>query len=544
MSASARPRSQYGRNAAVASGHHLATLAARDCMADGGTLADAMVAASAVLAVALPHASSLGGCAMMLYFDATSGQVLALNGTGRAPLAATPERFAAGMPQRGVRAAVVPTLVRLWARAHERLGRLPWPRLLAPALGLAAGGLAVPEELARNLAASDAKVRGQPGFADLLMRHGRPLAAGDLLVQPALATVLQAVSERGEAGFYDGPAAASLVRFSSDHGGLFSAADFARAQADWVTPWTGMAGGCAIHVMPPNSVGVLMLQQLGRWEAAGRPQGDMAMVDAVEAAMAAIAAGRNRIGDADRTPLAPGDFGLAPPVFSPALRAPFQASRAGVGDTTGFVAMDAHGNALALLQSVFQPCGSGAVDPGTGILLNNRMFDFSPQGGDANAVGPGVRPSHTLNPWLVQQGGQALAAGVSPGGVSQTTTGLQLASGILADACDALAASGPEGASATDGAMKPAPGSSPTPPQSLGALVARPRWSLARDGAVLLEAGIAPGVAEALRARGHTVEENSQHEFYFGSAKLVRRTASGFLEAAADHRRQAVALAW
>jgi gamma-glutamyltranspeptidase/glutathione hydrolase len=516
MNATARPRSQYGRQAAVASGHPLATLAARDCLLEGGSLADAMIAASAVLAVVLPHASSLGGCAMMVGLDASRSEVLALNGSGRAPLAAAPEQFTGGMPQRGVRAAVVPTLVRLWARAHERLGRLPWPRLLAPAIALAADGTAVAEELARNLAAADAKVRGQPGFAQALMREGRTLAAGEALMQPALAQVLQAVAAHGEAGFYEGAAADSLVRFSQAHGGLFSAEDFARAQADWVTPWSGTAAGRTVHVMPPNSVGVLMLQQLAQWDAAGRAQGEAAMPAAIEAAIAAIAAGRDRIGDPGRMPVTPADFGLVPPSYSAALQAPFQAARAGVGDTTGFVAMDAHGNALALLQSVFQPCGSGAVDPGTGILLNNRMFDFSPQPGSVNAVGPGVRPSHTLNPWLVQQGGQVLAAGVSPGGVSQTTTGLQIVCGLL----DAVA------------------------PPSLGALVARPRWSLSRDGAVLLEPGIAPAVAETLRARGHTVEENSLHEFYFGSAKLVRRTDHGFLEAAADHRRQAAALAW
>lgn len=514
MTASARPRSQYGTQAAVASGHHLATLAARDCLAAGGSLADAMVSASAVLAVVLPHASSLGGCAMMVYFDAHGGEVLALNGSGRAPLAARPELFADGMPQRGARAAVVPTLVRLWARAHERLGRLPWQRLFDPAIRLAARGAAVSEELARNLASADAQTRAQPGFEALLRPRGVDLSPGQPLVQSALAGVLQAIADDGEAGFYAGAAADSLVRFSRAHEGLFAREDFALAQADWVAPWTGVAGDCAVHVMPPNSVGVLMLQQLARWDCAGRPDGITDMPDAIEAAIAAIAAGRNRIGDAARTPVAPADFGIAPPAFHGGQLAPFRASRAGVGDTTGFVALDAQGNALAMLQSVFQPFGSGAVDPGTGILLNNRMFDFSPQPGGVNAVGPGVRPSHTLNPWLVQRAGRVLAAGVSPGGVSQTTTGFQIASGAM----DA--------------------GS------TLGELVARSRWSLARDGAVLLEPGVPGHVAATLRARGHAVQENSSHEFYFGSAKVVRQLEAGFLEVAADHRRQAVALAW
>ena len=135
--------------------------------------------------------------------------------------------------------------------------------------------------------------------------------------------------------------------------------------------------------------------------------------------------------------------------------------------------------------------------------------------GGVNAVGPGVRPSHTLNPWLVLDGqGRASLAGISPGGVSQTTTGYQVATGAMAGRL------------------------------TLGELVSRPRWSLSRDGAVLLEPGMPGGVAQALRDAGLEVQENSQHEFYFGSAKVVRRTIDGVIEAAADSRRQAAALAW
>ena len=514
MIVNARPKSLYGATAAVASGHHLATQQAKACLQAGGSLVDAMVAASAVLAVALPHASSLGGCGMLLYMDAATGQVHALNGTGRAPLAASPTLFAGGMPQHGARAAVVPTLVRLWARAHERFGRLPWAQLLSPAIALAEDGVAAPEELVRNLALVDRLRTQQSGFAAMFMPQGRPLAAGERLVQKRLAEVLRAVAREGERGFYEGPAAESLVAFSKEGDGLFAMDDFALAQADWVPAWAADSGRFTVHVMPPNSVGVLMLRQLERWQQAGRPAGAEGTSAAIEAAIAVIAEGRSRIGDIERTPMTAADFGLGAAHPGATDMQAFRASRAGVGDTTGFVAMDAAGNALAMLQSVFQPFGGGAVDPGTGVLLNNRMFDFSPLSDDVNSVGPGRRPSHTLNPWLVLEDGRAHMAGVSPGGVSQTTTGFQVLSGSF-------------GTSAT-----------------LGELTARPRWSLGRDGTVLLEPGTPTGVAQALRARGYQVQENSQHEFYFGSVKAVRRHAAGWIEAAADSRRQASALAW
>lgn len=514
MIGNARPKSLFGRHAAVATGHHLATQQAQLCLVNGGSLVDAMVSASALLAVCLPHASSLGGCGMMLYFDARSGQVHGLNGTGRAPLAADPSMFEGGMPQRGVRAAVVPTLVRLWARAHERFGRLPLQDLLQPAIRAAAQGIGAGEELARNLRSSDAKLRQQAGFAETMLPGGEPIKTGQLVVQRQLAAVLNAIAIDGERGFYAGWPAESLVRFSQQHGGLLSSDDFARAQADWVEPWAAGLGRGSVHVMPPNSVGVLMLQQLQRWNQAGQPMDAMDVPSAIETAIAAIAEGRNRIGDIERTPGSASVFGLQAPEPCAEQKAAFAAARAGVGDTTGFVAMDASGNALAMLQSVFQPFGSGAIDMDTGILLNNRMFDFSAEPGGVNSVAPGVRTSHTLNPWLVLEHGQACIAGVSPGGVSQTTTGFQLVTGAL------------------------------DPSLSLGEVVSRPRWSLARDGEVLLEPAMPPGLADALRTRGHTVQEDSQHEFYFGSAKVIRRVQGGLIEAAADSRRQATAQAW
>jgi len=515
----ARPKSLYGSEVALVCGHHLATQVAADTVRCGGSLADAAISASAVLAVTLPHATSLGGCGMLLYFDGASGQMYGLNGSGRAPLLAAPEHFGAGMPQRGVRAAVIPTLVRLWARLHERYGRQDWAQLLAPAIALAQHGIAAPEELVRNLARAGASgpLAQQPGFRNLFMPADDVLRAGDRLVQPQLARVLQTVAAQGEAGFYEGWIAADLVNFSQRHGGFFSQEDFLAAQADWVQPWSCQIGAATVHSMPPNSVGALMLRQLEVWHVAGRITGSAGMAADIENAMAIIRQGQARIGDAQRTPITPARLGLGSGHLSAsAMPNTVHPSK---GDTAGIVAMDAQGNALAMLQSVFQPFGSGAVEPNTGILLNNRMFDFCVEPGQANSLAPGVRPAHTLNPWLITQNTQntphsVCMAGVSPGGISQTTTGFQLITSALT--CTA----------------------------TLGQIVSSPRWSLSRAGEVLLEPGIDAEVARLLRTRDHTVIENSDHEFYFGSAKLLRCHPQGWLEAASDTRRQASALAW
>lgn len=497
-----RAKSLYGRHHAVVGGHHLATRAAESVLQQGGSLIDAMIAASAVLTVTLPHTSSMGGCAMMLYFDAETASVHALNGSGRAPLAASPECFGDAMPRRGARACVTPTLVRFWARAHERFGRQPWETLFAAAIRHAGEGTGCPEELARNLRLADDELRAQPGFAAAFAPQGRLLQAGQAYTQPQVARLLREVASRGEDGFYRGWAADSLLGYSQANGGLLGPDDLAQADAFWTESRHAPCMGHAVHVMPPNSLGVLMLRQLQGREARAGAQPDMA--DEILDAIAAVKNLKPQIGDPSKT----GPLAFSAP--------PFEVHKVSCepGDTTGFVAMDARGNALAMLQSVFQPFGSGCVDPGTGVLLNNRMFDFSLQPDSPNVVAPGARPAHTLNPYLVLRDGAAHLAGVSPGGISQTTTGAQIvAAALRGDA-------------------------------TLGDIVSRPRWSLGRDGTVLLEPGIPQQIVDRLAQQGLKVIENSTHEFYFGSAKVVRRHADGMLEAAADQRRQANATAW
>lgn len=507
MASNSQVKSLYGRHAALVSGHHLASRAADEALKAGGSLIDAMIAASAMLGVALPHTSSLGGCAMMLYFDAASGKVHALNGSGRAPLAAEPALFPDGLPQRGSRSWLTPTLVRFWARAHERFGRLPWHSLFEPAIAGAREGLGCSEELGRNLRLAGDQVLHQPGFRQAFGASGGLLGSGELFVQPCMARVLEEVARQGEPGFYQGWVAASMLEFSRSTGGLLTAEDLAQTQADWVDALAHDANGACVHVMPPNSSGWLMLEQLANRTTLPDPvsrisQDILMAIDIIARKNDAPA----RAGAAASS-VSHGDGGSAYPVRRPHSCEP--------GDTTGFVGVDAGGNAVSMLQSVFQPFGSGCVDPGTGVLFNNRMYDFSLDPGSANCLEPRKRPVHTLNPYLVLKRGAAYVAGASPGGVSQTTTGFQILRELL------------------DG------------PSSLAAAVRRPRWSLGRDGTVLLEEGIAQGVAQQLRAQGLNVIENSNHEFYFGSVKVVRvHDEACMREAAADARREAYAIAW
>jgi len=508
MSMPLRPRaSQYGQHFGVATGHHLATRAAAAQLERGGSLTDAMIAASAVLTVVLPHATALGGCAMMLTHDAASGRVRALNGSGIAPAQAGPARFGAAIDPRGPRSWVVPGLVRFWAQAHRVQGRLPWRSLFEPAIALADSGAPFSSELARNLQMATAQVRCQPGFSEAFLADGEDRAAGSIWRQPALAETLGLIARYGEDGFYEGPVAEKLLRFSAASGGLLQADDLRRVQADWCEPVYQDYGAFGAAVMPPNSVGVLMLAQLHRLRAGFGEQRDARLAAQIAQARACLPTLHDRVADTS----AQWPWSWRDEDASHTLAA---AGRGDPGDTAGIVLADGKGNGLVMLQSVFQPFGSGCIDPSSGVLMNNRLSEFSLDPSRHNCLAPGKRPVHTLNPYIAFQDGRPTLFAVSPGGVSQTTTGVQLISNVLIDR------------------------------MRLPAAIDMARWSLSRDGQVMCEPGFATAAIECLRAAGVDVATDSLHPFYFGSIKAVRVCTPGILEAAADLRREATAAAW
>ena len=224
----------FGRRAMVVSGHSAATLAGISALKRGGTLVDAMVAASAALAVVLTHATSIGGDCFILYHDAASGRTVGLNASGIAPAAATPEAFGDGMKVRGPQAPVVPGLVRAWEAMHRRYGRLPWRELFEDALDLAENGHPVSRVLAHRIADDRALLASDPGCAALYLPGGRAVSVGDLFRQPALARTLRAVADEGPDSFYRGETARRIGACFAANGGLMREADLAALEPLWV----------------------------------------------------------------------------------------------------------------------------------------------------------------------------------------------------------------------------------------------------------------------------------------------------------------------
>ncbi len=507
----------YGTRGMVVSGHSMASVAGLRVLERGGNVIDAMIATSAVLCVILPHATSLGGDAFILHHSAKSGETEGLNASGHAPAGATPEFFKDGMKARGPLAFSIPGIVRGWEEIHQKHGCLPWKDLFADAIAAAEC-----HPLSRVLGAAlhlfRADVEADPGCAALYYPGGQPLKGGDLVRQPVLADTLREIADSGSAAFYEGRIGKSIGDYSQANGGLASAADFDGYKPEWVTPLKTDYRGRSVRVMPPNSYGVLMLMQLNALS--GVSSEDLAGDEAtrvgylMRAMRASFAEGQHHIAD-PRTNPAPLDQLLGGDMtarLQDAVRTGTHPSLSHpAGGTSCITIADASGDAVSVVQSVFHVFGGAFLDPGTGILMNNRMTGFVTDPGHASAVAPHKRPSHTLNPVVVLEGGKVRYLMTTPGGPAQTITNVQILSNMV------------------DRGME------------LAAAIEEPRWSINLDGTALLDDAYSPETANKLASMGFPTERASGAS-YFGSAKMMEILPNGVMAGAADDRREAYAV--
>ena len=509
----------YGRRAMAVTGHSASSLAAIRIFEQGGNVVDAMIAASAATAAVLGHAAGIGGDCFLIYHEAASGRTHGLNASGTAPALAEPSRFEGGMKAHGPLAPVVPGLVRAWDVMHRRFGRHSWRRLFDAAIDLADAHPVSQVAATRALVQKD-ELAGDPGCAGLYLPGGAPIGTGAILHQPALATTLRTIAEEGADAFYRGAIAQRIDAFFAARGGLMRASDLAAYQPLWAEPIAAEYRGHRVHAMPPNSCGALMLMQLEGLcaveSAALAADPARRMGYQMSAMKAAFAAGVPSIADPAAVPDAAGRL------FSPETRAYMRAAvleRGGPnpgpdsGGTSCLILADAEGNAISLVQSIFNVFGAALLDPETGILFNNRMQSFAHQPGKPNSVAPRKRPAHTLCPVMVLRDGRMRFAMATPGGLSQTLTNVQVLSNLLDCGLDVQAS------------------------------VEAPRWCNTRTGDFLMEREFPESMVADLAAMGHKATRRDDGYFY-GSAKAIELLPSGALAGGADFRREGFALGW
>ncbi|MDB5990431.1 MAG: ggt [Herbaspirillum sp.] len=449
----------HAKHGMVATEQRLATQIGIDILKRGGNAVDAAVAVGFALAVVLPDAGNLGGGGFMMIHDAKTGRNIALDFREMAPSAATPDMFldAQGNPVPGSTtyshlAIGVPGTVAGLAHALKNYGTMRLADVIAPAARIARDGFIVSETLDEALGGERDHMRQWPASRAIFFKDGRPLKAGEKLVQKDLAKSLELIAHDGPAAFYAGPIAQKIVAEMARHGGAISAQDLKNYHVVEREPVVGNYRGYQVMSMPPpSSGGIHIIEMLNILEhyplREYGPNSAQTIHVMAEAMKLAYADRAEHLGDPDfvKVPAK----GLVSRAYADQLAAridpehatPSSEIRAGQpqayesDQTTHFSIADEAGNAVAMTYTLNLNFGSGIVADGTGITLNNEMDDFSIKagvantfgltGGQANAVAGGKRPLSSMSPTIVLKDGKPFLVTGSPGGSRIITTVLQ-----------------------------------------------------------------------------------------------------------------------
>ncbi|MDO9521453.1 MAG: gamma-glutamyltransferase [Pseudohongiella sp.] len=528
-----------GLNGAVVSEHPLASQMGYEVLRNGGNAMDAAVTMAAMLAVLRPHMNSVGGDAFVLYYDAASREISALNASGRAGALATPEFFAASgharMPFSGPLSVTVPGAVSAWDETLRRFGTISLAEALQPAIEVAEKGFMISTTLAADMASAAPRLN-DAGKA-IYMNGDVPFQSGDILVSTDLATSLRKIATQGPGVLYGGELGNTIANYLNAEGAHLTPADFAAHKADWTVPASIEFMGNTVYTVQPNSQGMVLLQMLGMLEAR-----DSSAYEHNSAAMLHDMIEITKLAFADR------DNWVADPAFAQVpveqlLNRDYLTSRSTLitpeassvyisgldrssvdhmgdagnegGDTIYLMVVDDQGNAVSWIQSLFGSFGANVLVPGTGIVMQNRGAGFTLEQAHPNQIAPGKRPFHTLMASMVtdSNGDFSMTIG-TPGGGGQPQFIFQtLAKIMMFDL---------------------------TPQQA----VESPRYRIGNGSNIGLEVRVPPSEHVALGARGHQIEPGYGWTADYGSMQVIQRLPNGVLRTGADMRREAAAMAY
>ncbi|HEY5596780.1 MAG TPA: gamma-glutamyltransferase family protein, partial [Candidatus Bipolaricaulota bacterium] len=402
--------------AMIATSQPLAVSAALDVLKSGGNAVDAAVCAVAMLGVVEPMSTGIGGDCFAIVYEAKTGKLHGLNGSGRAPKAASiQDVHLAGhcaMPEAGILSVTVPGALHAWQSLLDRFGSRTLSQLLQPAIRAAHDGFSVTPIIARDWAGqAGALVRGVNTHT--FLPDGRAPQAGEVFRQPELARSLQFIADQGIGAFYQGVLGQTIVMQSNRLGGWLSMDDLAEHSSIWVEPINTEYRGCIIHELPPNGQGVIVLEALNLLQ--GFPLAGMAEADRmhtqIEAIKLAFVDAWRYVADPDVADVpVPG---LLSKEYTTQRRALIGA-QALQSPTHGFppsgtvyvTVVDQDGNAVSLINSLYEHFGAKVAVERTGILLQNRGALFSLDPSHPNALAPSKRPYHTIIPAMVCRDGK------------------------------------------------------------------------------------------------------------------------------------------
>jgi gamma-glutamyltranspeptidase/glutathione hydrolase len=534
---SSRRSPVMGRGGIVSTSQPLATAAGLEILSRGGNAADAAVASAAALNVTEPTSTGIGGDMFALFFDAQTGRVTALNGSGRAPAALTLDRLAKeGLVDEGPRpyhahTVTVPGACAGWLDLLERHGTLSAGEVLAPAIRLAEGGFPVAPLTSifwRN--AAGRQLATAPNGAEMTI-DGRGPEPGEIFRNPGLARTLRTVAQGGKKAFYEGPIAEAIAQVIRAAGGCMTEADLAAHTSTWETPSSVTYRGYRVYECPPNGQGITALIALNLLEGFVFSSTELLSPESlhlqIEALRLAFADARWYIADPAFTQipleqLLSKDYAAERRKLLDPRRATLDPSRGAPvasSDTVYLSVVDKFGNACSFINSNYMGFGTGIVPKGWGFTLQNRGHNFSLDPGHPNALAPGKRPYHTIIPALAtrESDGSLFASFGVMGGFMQPQGHVQVFSALV------------------DGGLDP---------QSALDL---PRFcidSSARTGTVSLEQGIPVETQMRLAEMGHPVQSVAGiGRSLFGRGQVILRDpGTGVLTAGSDPRADGCAM--
>lgn len=424
----------YATNGMCATSHPLAAEVAVGILKAGGNAADAAIAGALVLGIAEPQMTGIGGDCFVLLKPPGSEEVLALNGSGRAPrgldAATLRARGLTSIPVQGVEAVTLPGAVDAFCRLNADHGRLPLAEILAPAIHYADAGVPVAPRVAFDWARDLATLQG--AARDFYTFNGQAPRPGQIFRAPGQAEVFRRIAREGRAGFYQGEVAQDIIASLQALRGSHTLDDLENTACDWTTPIRGPYRDVDLVEHPPNGQGataILMLNILRQFDlAAMDPLGTPRAHLEAEAAKLAHDARNRLLADPDHTRrldhmLAPETAERLAALINPdrALPAVQPLTEAIHKDTIYITVVDRDRMAVSLIYSIFWGFGSGLASSKFGINFQNRGAGFTLQQGHPNEAGPAKRPMHTIIPAMLCQGGRVvLPFGVMGGGYQPT----------------------------------------------------------------------------------------------------------------------------
>jgi gamma-glutamyltranspeptidase/glutathione hydrolase len=446
----------WGVHGAAATAHPLATQAAIDVLKAGGSAVDAAICANAVLGYGEPISSGVGGDCFVLLWDPKTRKVMGLNGSGRSPRALTLETVRSRatkkgtIPPYGAVSVSVPGAVDAWWTLHQRYGKLPWKDLFQPAIGYAAEGAPITQNVAyyvegsnRNFTKPGAGIEEVENFKSVWAPEGKTPREGEVFKNPQLAHTYKLIAEGGGRAFYEGEIADTIERYFKRIGGWMTKADLAAHHSEWVQPSTINYRGVDVWALPPNSQGIVTLQMLNimeQFDIKGMGfQSAMALHHEVEAKRLAFEDRARYYADPAfyKQPtewLISKDYARErAKLIKPdsILQRVFPGNAPSHGDTTYFCTADKDGMMVSIIQSNYRGMGSGLMPDGLGFMFQDRGELFALTDGHPNIYAPGKRPFQTIIPGFATKGGEPLLAFGVMGGDMQPQGQSQIISNIV-----------------------------------------------------------------------------------------------------------------